>query len=384
MTISAYKYCLCILALNVVAGVTLAQSPSKASQDKDSLSEVAVIGFAANLQGFPFYQCRYRFTSAQARSVEDAIQGAFVSATSYENRLLVDGEKDLYEGLAPPLPPPKQKAPVPEKKGFFFTPAVVCSNRYLGDGKHEMNFIPQLGSMNLFSKEKTVLGIPRTPMGMGFMGHRGQNGPGELSRNGLFEMVGDGLEEIEGRPLVAVRFKDKQQDYVKRYWFDPERGYLPIRYEGWIDGKLKIRSFVTHVRECSNQRWFPERSVRVITPDKAGDLYDVWEVKLLELDADKHPAVADFTITVPAGTTVCDHEDPKGSFKLQQEEQIHVDDIPKLFAMLDQKRVTPLMATAIPRSDPLRWLYWAGIGAGMTLTLTSVWFIWRKFRTLAS
>ena len=159
---------------------------------------------------------------------------------------------------------------------------------------------------------------------------------------------------------------------------------MPVRREYWAEGKVKSRIMVTHVRECSSQRWFPERTVKVSTPDKTGDLYDVSENKLIELNADERPATTDFRVTVPGGTVVCTNDTSKGYFKLKQDENVHVDDIPKLFAMLDQKQVTPLMDTAIPRSSPYRWLYWVGAGVGLVLALVSLYTVWRKLRPQAS
>lgn len=357
-----------------------AQDSLPPPSDQETLARAALAGWAANVQAFPFYQCRYVITTAKAKSIEDAIQGKFINAISYENRLLVDGDNVLYEGLAPPQPvDPKQAVPIPGKPGFFATPQVVCSDRYLSNKHQEMAFVPTMQTVNLFSKDKRSPGVPRDPPLASVLVDVIQ-----LAQSDAWEMSTDGLQELDRRPVVGIRFRNKRHGYVLQYFFDPERSYLPVRREYRTEGKVKSRIVVTHVRECSSQRWFPERTVKVSTPDKTGDLYDVSENKIIELNADERPAAADFRVTVPGGTVVCTNDPSKGYFKLKQDETIHVDDILKLFAMLDQKQVTPLMDTAIPRSSRYRWLYWTGAGVGLVLALVGLYAVWRKLRPQVS
>jgi hypothetical protein len=374
--------------LAVFASVTVTQAPAQdpaPGDDKDALARAAVVGCAANVDAFPFYKCRYRVTKAQAKSAEDAVQGKLLNTVSYDNRLIVDGEKEVYEGLEPPVPPDaKHAVAVPGKKGAFMVPSSpVISDRYLDDGKREMNYCPQLRAAGLWSREKGFHGVAYTPLGRLHVDHRKRAGPVTLmSQPESFEMSGEGIEDIEGRPAVAVRYRNKQYGWAERYSFDMGRGYLPIRLVIFIDGKNpKTYTFLTHVRECSNGRWFPERSVEVDLPDKAGDLCDVTELQVLELDADHRPAASEFAVTVPAGTQMNDGVEGKKVFYLKQDEKIHVDELPALFKMLDQAQVTPLMDTAVPHGSPYLWARWLGIGAGVILALAGVAFLlWRRFR----
>lgn len=365
-----------------------AQAPPAQSGDKEALGKATVVGYVTNLNSFSFYRCRYVITTAQARSVEDAIQGKLIDAVSYENRLIVEGDRDLHEGLAPPTPPDFKKAkPIPGKPGLAMIPALTSSDHYLSSGGREMAYVPQLQTLILYSKEKGELGIPKTPLGMGSIGHRGRHGPAEMMADTeQYEMTTDGVEEVDGRPLVAVRFKFRQHKFARRYLFDPERGSLPIRIETWNEGKLNQQNFVTHVRECSHQRWFPERTVAVGIPNKEGSLFRVTEIKLLGLDADHRPTADEFAFTIPAGTSVHDHhnEDARKFFTLKQDEKIHVDDLPKLFTMVEQVGVTPLMDTAVPRSNSYGWLRWVGIVGGLALALGAVFLIWRRRRVQAA
>lgn len=265
------------------------------------------------------------------------------------------------------------------------------SDRYLSDGKKEMNYLPPLRSINLFSMESKKRGIDITPLGMIFGGHRIRNGPKVwLKQPERFAFSVDGFQEVDGRPVITIRFKDKEIfrpgsdpaivfSYI--YSFDPARGHLPIRVQMLWNGKPKSQTFVTHLRECSNQRWFPERYVKVATPDKEGALYDVREIKLLELDADHRPDKSEFFVNVPAGTQVSEFDKPMGRhfFTLKQDEKITLDDIPKLFEMSEQVPNTPLMDTAIPQSSTAAWVRWTVGLAGLILATGGVFFLVRRF-----
>jgi hypothetical protein len=303
---------------------------------------------------------------------------------------VAEGQRRHHQGFAPP-PNIKPGQRIPGKKGVR-VPSPGHSDKYLADGKREMNYLPPLQSINLFSVEKKSHGIDVTPLGMNFVGHRSRNGPDAKLRDpDHYEFSVDDLQEIDGRPLVTVRFKSKvsfkpgtpeEIKFSYIYSFDSSKGYLPIRMTALWNDKPKTQVFVTHIRECSNQRWFPERTVAVVTPDKAGALYDVSEGKLLELDADHHPDKNKFFFTIPAGTTVLDFGDPNGRnfFKLKQDERISVEDLSKLFEMCEKSAHNPLMDTAIPHSSISSWIRWTVGLAGLILVSCGSYFLVRRYR----
>lgn len=375
-----------LLALWFASSAVPGQTPTQ----KETQGKAAIAACVANIESFPFYSCRYRNTKAQAHSIEAAIRGNYLNASYSDNRLVVDGSQDLYEGFAPP-PDPTQRKPIPGKKGAFMAPSPGVSDRYLSDGKKEMNYSPALRSINLFSIESNRRGIDITPWGMIFGGHRLRNGPKVwLNQPERFTFSVDGFQEVDGRPVLTVRFKDKEIFRPKSgpaiedsytYSFDPARGHLPIRLQLLWNGRPKSQTFVTHLRECSKQRWFPERYVIVDTPDKEGALYEVREIKLLELDADHRPDKSEFVVSIPAGTQVLDvaKRDGRHFFTLKQDEKISIDDIPKMFEMCEQVPNTPLMDTAIPQSSTAAWIRWAVGLAGLILVSGGVFFLVRRF-----
>jgi hypothetical protein len=295
----------------------------------------------------------------------------------------VDGEKDLYESFAPPVEPDIKNAnSLPGKKGVMVVPgSFVTSDRYLADGKSEMDYTPQMQTLGLWSNDQNHRGISPTPLGGIGVDHRSRQGPETmLAQPNQYEFSCQSMEDVESHPLVSVEFRDKQTGCVTKFSFDVGRGYLPVRGSTNLPGKWQDQRIVTDVRECSNQRWFPDRSLWIITPRK-GEFLDVTELKLLEFDADHRPDPNEFAISVPAGTTVNHQTDPSkvhNFFRLKQDEKIHIEDFPKLFTMLERVKITPHMDTAIPRSNPFLLVRWVGGTVGLLVALGGLVYIIRR------
>ncbi len=202
-----YRAC-CALGSVVLISVRL---PSQEVQDKaEARGKAAIVAHSANIRSFTHYKCKYRCIKGVSRSIEDALQGKLADSHFYDVRLLVDGSKDLYEGLAP-LPDPKHAVEIPGKKGTRKLMMRGPINRYLSDGKGEMNYHPVLSAINLFSRDKGEiydLG-ENTPLGMGFFGHRGNRGlEFMLTRKDQYDFSLVGPQEIDGRPVITVRFDE--------------------------------------------------------------------------------------------------------------------------------------------------------------------------------
>jgi hypothetical protein len=377
----------------LIAWIALAHAYTKSSaqfdgNEKEALGRAVITGYAANVNSFVYYKCRYRCTNAEARTVQDAIRGVYLNARSFDNRLVVDGEKDLYEGFAPP-PDPKTARPAPGekgKKGMFIIPSQGSMDKYMGDGQRELDFGPFMRTINLFSSGKNYRGLDYPPLGMHYVGHRNRFGPDVLlSKPEMYAFSVDGPEDIDGRPVVTVRFKEKHifkapegpLEFTKVFSFDQSRGCMPIRMTTLWNGKPKKQVFVT-LRECSNQRWFPERTVIVYTPDKRDALYSLLEIKVLELDTDQRPDRGEFRLKIPAGTAVLEFGNPGPFFKLRQDEEISIDDLPTLFEMLKQVEVNPRMDTAIPHSHPYGWIRWPLGILGVLVALGCLVFVVRR------
>ncbi len=192
-----------------------------------------------------------------------------------------------------------------------------------------------------------------------------------------------GLEEVFGRPVITIRFEDKAahqglagpEKHAQTYSFDAGQGHLPGRHAWLFSGKQDSVTYVTRARECSNQRWFPERIVIYFSNQKAPRM--VREIRVLDLEVDSRPAPEDFMLTLPAGTMIKEGG-TKNHFRLRQQERVNVDNLPKLWAMLQEKKTNPLMDTAIVRSSSYRWAYWAGGALAGILALGLL--VYRRYR----
>jgi len=185
-----------------------------------------------------------------------------------------------------------------------------------------------------------------------------------------YDMTPEGLVAHEGKQCVAVRFVAKQYNDTLRFVLDPSQGYLPLYISShypkfgkseMIDGHPRQQCFLTRARPCSKDRWFPDRFLLVSTPDNKGGRYSIVEFNVTEFDADTRPSRLDFSITIPAGTTICSdlYTNPLRYFSLQQEERIGLEELPSLFAMLEKAQPGRPMDTAIPRVSHLRRYWWA-------------------------
>lgn len=379
----------------VCSSLAFLSSPSGGhalQSQREDLARVTVLAYGTNLKAFTYYRCRYRYTKAQAKSIEDAIAGKFVNTRSYENRLLVDGEKVLHEGLAPPeQPDPNQGVPIPGTS-LKMVPAFAVSDRYLADGRREMSYTPQMKTLGLWDNSKAVLGIGRTPLGAVGYGNKVLGPETLLAQPEKFELAKVDLEDIEGVPVVVVRFDHKEAFQLKEqlktsqtFYFDGGRGHIPVRIVVLYNDRPQTRTYVTEVRECSNQRWFPDRVVEVDTPAKADSLFNVSEFVVLELDADRRPKADEFAFTIPAGTVVNEGAtgDATRYFVLKQEERIRVEDLPTLFAMLDKAQINPLMDTAVEVHRRSQWPRWLGVAAGLALALGGAAYLVRRRRQRA-
>lgn len=112
-------------------------------------------------------------------------------------------------------------------------------------------------------------------------------------------------------------------------------------------------------RKCSRERWFPVRMQNITIPQNEGGDYMIIELNVLELEVDKRPDAKDFYLHVPAGTTVCSDLDTKKSFKTMQDEDIHIEDLPRLFKLWNEYTPDKEMDLTIHLPEKnRRWLWW--------------------------
>jgi hypothetical protein len=327
----------------------------------------AAIAAAANLASFQAYRCRYELVIASCDSVEDALAGKFRNRRSAEYRLLANDPYELLEYLGdvrPPVPPkhasPKGgKGPVTISTfGPDFLPYA-----HLTSDRHTLTHTPTMRVLGIASNDHPTELAEVTPMHMGICGHRYCHGPHTKLDNPGYEVSDLGFQVWEGRPVAGLRLQWIKDGSKKEYFFDPARGHLPARIIWWKKGRLRADIRVT-ARDCGSGRWFPEHTLQIDYPPEGQGVFEVRETRVLELNVDRPPGRDEFAISVPAGTQVNSGILPKNSFNLRQAERVHVDDAPKLLAIMQERSANPLADTAIPRRS-YRWVGWAGLAAGL-------------------
>jgi len=387
------SYLVVVACMAVIGGAVLAEEvkPDAEQDARRTQSKAAIAGYVSNYRAFRYYKCRYQKTSARAVSLKAALEGKWTNAVSAEFRLIVDGDREVSECLAPPPPPPNlaHAKPIPGQPGLYMMPVTFPGGGHMTDGDRELSYSRALQTAGLHGRQAPYRGRLSTPFSMGAMEIGNRHGPDRLDADGdRWAATYLGSEALDSGIVHTVAFRERHHDrgsLSMRFALDPSRGFLPARIN--VDylgkpapaGESKTQAHLMSARECSGQRWFPERTLVIDAPDKVGDLYSVMEIKLLQLDADERPSDDDFVLDVPFGTAVHDPSQPaKGFFKLKQEESINLKDLPALFDMLDRAKSEPLMDTAIPHRSSWHWPRLAGVAVGLVLIFAVIAYVARR------
>lgn len=382
------------LAIFVFGGwsIGFARAQEQLDPEKDTLARATIQGYAANRESFAYVKCRLTETRAKARSFEDALAGKFIEPTVARKLLIIDGKKVLIQQEVDDQPSPEElkKKTRNRSNGAMGVTQWFSHSGYLGDGTRKLRYTPSLGSSgsaNILTSEIPDLGECVTLLHLGNASESYAGGPDYDLRQcdaGKYLFWPEGYQTIDEKLMVKVSFGNSAKQRMADYYFDTDHGFLPYRITTYEVKKNRVYGHIclTHARQCSKGRWFPERSINVILPQQEGGLFSVRETKVVELDVDRRPNGSEFTLELPAGTAMFDpHQDV--SFKLKQNEKINVDDLPKLVEMCRLMLVTPRMDTAIPRRNPYLWLTWLGGAAAAILMGWLAFYFVRRWRPRA-
>ena len=219
----------CLLA---AVGLVLASDLGAWCQDADNerVSKAAIIGYASNIQDFPFYRVKYLTTKAESATAAEALKGTWRNAASVETTYIVDGELEGLLRDAGPMPPVPKLKPGGDPPRYLTAP--FSSEQYIAGEPGSASYVEGLNAINLFRREDGKLGMATsTPLSMGLMGHRNRVlGPDVLEANReRFRTEYLGTRQVDGMQLVGARFTRQEPVEVFEFWFDPSRGHLPAR-----------------------------------------------------------------------------------------------------------------------------------------------------------
>ena len=378
--------------------------------DRDAIG-VAIQGYQANREAFPSIRCRFRATKAKARSIEEAIQGAFVGdPIVYECLWVVNGAKVRHEALCRSAPGnPEEVFSTTKNKATAnqgstdgvhaqaTEVAVPCfSTGVLRNGSYALSYAPLGQTANLYPSDlEDPYGIRLTPFSMDIMGRDEMVNPARVLQDclgGMFSGSFDGAEKVLGADTLAftATYKSGNASSIGkpayRFLLDPRRGYLPIHTWGTRPDTAKraYEAYMTHVRACSRDRWFPERSVVIWDIGGKGP-YTCQEIKVLELDVDNPPADQDLCADLKAGTQVNVRGRPEW-LVLRADEKVMATALEPLHQRcIEAGKKHGEQAEFAKRAEPkpapdnrLRWLVTAMVGCGLAAAVLWSVLRWRR------
>ena len=304
------------LAASTECVLSCVASPQEEQKALGALAE----GYFNNRQAFRAINCRFEVVNTNATTVEDALAARFVGKQMTHYGLwLVNGANTRYELLCAPTVKSAVEEALREKRKAIreerskgrseSTISVECVDElYLKNDDYYMSYGPLILSANLFSKETArPVGIRKTPFDMGVIGADEISNPGRFLKDclgGRFVGRFFGTERIGKAELLVTTVECKGfADY--KYGFDPNRGYV-LAYYASKDNKSGRRyeeAFVTDIKQCSEGRWFPMRSVVISYSDPKAPLA-ITEFRVVQLDVDHGVAQEEFYLDIAAGTQV--------------------------------------------------------------------------------
>lgn len=323
--------------------VLAADAGSCAEEDPPPSDEVLLAsirkGYQENREAFHSFTCRFKVREGHAPTVEAAINGKLEHEVTRTGLWVVDGSRVRYELIcdAPANVQTPSRDDHRDPATGVMTSVDCDSIAILADARFELRYSPLLNGCNI--NEIPALGpsISLTPITMQVMGRGEILSPAAQIQSGLTNHGFCRLEEgptphINGLQIVTTgrTVHDRDGTHLKSttWHLDPDRGFWPIRIVS-RNGRDLIRHevFTTDIRQCSNGRYFPERSVCIWIPQSPPPLR-VQIIELLDLDVDKPPPEDDFALRLPRGTPILNPVDNRAFYRTDDSKRITLADLP--------------------------------------------------------
>ena len=342
------------------------------------LLAAVVNGYRANLEAFEYMTCRYTVTWGFAKSLDDALAGRLESkprtaaVVFYKDgriiRFRIEEDAATRATLDKPLPPEKMDT-IAGLKGGPIVPFMTTD--YLLNGTHGLLFDPRGHTANIYDggsqKGKEVdpyfLLTPlkvNTKYDFGLLA--------DQATRGEVRSIPDAAT-VEGQFRTTFHIA---KDPTIGFTIDLTHGSLPTRIEMLFakgeDGAYTI--VVPQIRACSNGRWFPERIVTFLKQFPTQSPCLVRDYKVVELDVDHRPPRDALTIDLPAGTTICQFNDPRKSFKTRRPERIGPEDLSRIEQLTEEVPKNPQTDTTIVLPRRYTWVWYTVAGSIVVLGVT--------------
>jgi hypothetical protein len=343
--------------LVVLVGVLLPSPLLAAETDKPAKGKKPAVspalrkiaeGYLSNRGAFKSFRCEFSYRVGSAPNLARALKnGPTVNVLSSWCKWLIAGRNICYsreidEEAKAALERSKAN-PRPHnikgQKGFIA--AIPLSARgYLTDGRRAISYDPDFVA-NLMGPKRIVeliddLSPDATPWALGGLGRTMTTNPGRWildGKLGAWRFVG--AEEVEGGKRLLVECKRSSARLT--YYFDPARGFLPVRRIYRLNDGRESHTAMTEVRKCLDGRWFPARVVKV-DMRAGGEVWRVQEIKLSKLDAEAKVKPEEISLVLRRGIQVVHVDDLRTAFRLQVAERIGVGDLEALHVRCNEAR----------------------------------------------
>jgi hypothetical protein len=202
-------------------------------------------GYRTNRESFTAFSCRFKWTIGKAQSLEDARLGKLDDVCGHDGLWLVDGERTRYELICTTVNLAQEfdraRAEYRKAARAKRTRGITLRGQEYFFLKNELWRARQsklIKSVNLVPLDvEDPVGTHITPFALGVMGGNEELSPAVLLK-GVVEgqSLGrfDGTVEEGGKRLLAVSWERKGEHLRRTHRFDPEQGYLPLRF--WDSG----------------------------------------------------------------------------------------------------------------------------------------------------
>ena len=284
--------------------------------------------YQRNRDSFRNLKCRYVLKDYGCKTIRDAIQGENLgkdNMTAY-GLWVVRGSAERHTLGCDPAFIENVIATFPKQKAQKIEPGLMMAvgpafphANYLSNGRYTLTVDSSFGTAGFHETSKGRQphnGLGQT-MALGFS--YPPYDPGSMLRDvisgklyGRFECT----QVIEGHKALVFAVGKSEKQILERFWLDPGRGFLPIRFEDHDSstGVLQTVGYITDARQCSGNRWFPTRSFFVNLPrdESLKNSKDNWRLDVRVttvpfLDANAIPTDEDFVTVIKAGCQLQDN-----------------------------------------------------------------------------
>lgn len=313
-------------------GAVTAQPAGQQASERDHARAVAD-GYLANREAFTDFSCDFELTAGWADNPMSARDGRLHDAMSGRGVWRVARNKVRLELICDRSAWDRAYNEARSKSPTNFSVAIpLLSQVYLSDGERQLTYNSFANIGDLFPPQDPSPGADFSPWDMIIFGPGETKSPARRIQDALGRDQYCHLESVSapGGMLTRISLGKSATDLSCRMDLDPERGYLPVQFEQFLDGGKTVAAQIltTDMRQAGNGHWFPFRTVMTALPAPNQPIpVKIWQVARLELGA---PAEDEFQSQLSKGARLCNNVDPASGFWAGQTERVGPGDLPAL------------------------------------------------------